>query len=173
LQEKSEKLIELDERAVLIEKMIYFAYHCQYLEEECIGPDSGLSPIVLHAKMYALGEKYQMKGIKEYAKLEFRKLVMCGSLKDDFFEGAYEAYTSTISSDRGLRYAVAYQAHRSFDELMLDSRFLDLLRKTPDLSTEVFEKIFKENMERKRVASLPQIWPKKESRVLLDLKDLG
>lgn len=58
---------------------------------------------VLHAKIYALGEKYEIKDLKALALQKFAfEATACWSFSS-FRIGAKEAYTSTVDEDRGMR----------------------------------------------------------------------
>ncbi|KAF5989217.1 amino acid transport gap1 [Fusarium coicis] len=60
----------------------------------------------LHAKVYALGEKYGIKPLKALALRKFEAEAPFRIHTDDFLEAIREAYTSTIETDRPLRDAV-------------------------------------------------------------------
>ncbi|QGI70651.1 hypothetical protein CEK26_002985 [Fusarium fujikuroi] len=65
-----------------------------------IGPSSNLR---LFAKVYALGEKYGIPGLKTIAVGKFKTLAKAYAQTEDFKFAAQEVYTSTIDQDRGLR----------------------------------------------------------------------
>ncbi|KAH7166473.1 hypothetical protein EDB81DRAFT_943347 [Dactylonectria macrodidyma] len=91
----------------------------------------------LHAKVYALAEKYQVSGLKEMALRNFVFIAnreACGRL--EFANACEIAYASTIDEDRGLRDAIvkALYTHAAiFDE----DHVYDLLRKLPDLVFDI------------------------------------
>ncbi|PNP79249.1 hypothetical protein FNYG_07325 [Fusarium nygamai] len=60
----------------------------------------------LHAKVYALGEKYGIQPLKALALRKFETEAPFRLHTDDFLEAIREAYTSTIETDRPLRDAV-------------------------------------------------------------------
>ncbi|KAL2158848.1 hypothetical protein VTH06DRAFT_4040 [Thermothelomyces fergusii] len=60
----------------------------------------------IHAKLYALAEKYDMQTLKTLALEKFKEEVKFHWNTDDFVRAAEEAYTSTLESDRGLRNVV-------------------------------------------------------------------
>ncbi|KAG5804747.1 hypothetical protein H9Q74_004426 [Fusarium xylarioides] len=60
----------------------------------------------LHAKVYALGEKYSIEPLKGLALSKFESEARLSGQKDDFLAAIREAYTSTIETDRPLRDAV-------------------------------------------------------------------
>ncbi|KAK2668819.1 hypothetical protein RAB80_016199 [Fusarium oxysporum f. sp. vasinfectum] len=65
-----------------------------------IGPSSNLC---LFAKVYALGEKYGILGLKAIALGKFEILAKGHFQTEDFRLAVQEVYTSTIDHDRGLR----------------------------------------------------------------------
>lgn len=76
--------------------------------------------LVLHAKVYALAEKYDVLGLKEMAQRCFRIISNCGGCYSKEFAQACEfVHTTTIDSDRGLRDVVVQALHehpRALDE---------------------------------------------------------
>lgn len=76
--------------------------------------------LVLHAKVYALAEKYEVSGLKEMAQRCFQIISNCGGSCSKEFAQAFEfVYTTTIDSDRGLRDVVVQALHdnpRALDE---------------------------------------------------------
>ncbi|TXB97052.1 hypothetical protein FocTR4_00011704 [Fusarium oxysporum f. sp. cubense] len=60
----------------------------------------------LHAKVYALGEKYGIQPLKALALRKFESEAQFHLHSDDFLQGIREAYTSTVETDRPLRDAV-------------------------------------------------------------------
>jgi hypothetical protein len=63
-------------------------------------PPANLS---LHAKVYALGEKYGIEHLKLFAIQKFEAEVESHLQSKDFLMAIEEAYTSTVEEDRGLR----------------------------------------------------------------------
>ncbi|KAH8755985.1 hypothetical protein F5883DRAFT_686003, partial [Diaporthe sp. PMI_573] len=72
------------------------------------------SDLLLHAKVYALAEKYIIVGLKGLALSKFRTLALQCWDTDDFLDAVSEVYSSTIDADRGLRDVVLeiISAHR-------------------------------------------------------------
>jgi len=63
------------------------------------------SNLLIHAKMYALGEKYDIQGLKDLALGKFLTEVEFYWDTDDFIKAFEEVFTSTVEEDRGLRNA--------------------------------------------------------------------
>ncbi|KAF4443093.1 Speckle-type POZ [Fusarium acutatum] len=65
-----------------------------------IGPSSNLH---LFAKVYTLGEKYGIPGLKAITLSKFETLAKAYTQTEDFRFALQEVYTSTVDHDRGLR----------------------------------------------------------------------
>jgi hypothetical protein len=61
------------------------------------------SDLLLHAKVYALAEKYAVDGLKGLALTKFKSLAFQCWDTSDFLGAVSETYNSTIDTDRGLR----------------------------------------------------------------------
>ncbi|KAF5253945.1 hypothetical protein FANTH_1270 [Fusarium anthophilum] len=75
----------------------------------------------LHAKVYALGEKYGIQPLKTIALRKFNSEVYFHLNSNDFLQAIREAYTSTIETDRPLRDAVVAILRSNKDLLKKDS----------------------------------------------------
>jgi len=64
------------------------------------------NPLTIHAKMYALGDKYQVEGLCDLAKRKFETCLSEHAHSEDFIEAVQIAYSTTPDSNRGLRDAV-------------------------------------------------------------------
>ena len=62
--------------------------------------------LVLHAKIYALGEKYEIRDLKALAFQKFSFEILKHHSSSSFREAAWVAYTSTVDGDRGMRNVV-------------------------------------------------------------------
>ncbi|CAN9427199.1 unnamed protein product [Alternaria sp. RS040] len=84
--------------------------------------------LLLHSKMYAIGDKYDVAGLKELARTKFS--IVCMSLWNDeaFVQVAEHALNSTPDSDVGLR-EVLCQTIVSHIELLNKPAVADLLDK--------------------------------------------
>lgn len=68
--------------------------------------DTPTANLCLHAKVYALGEKYGIEHLKMFALRSFEAEVELHLQSKDFLSAIEEAYTSTVEKDRGLRDAI-------------------------------------------------------------------
>ncbi|KAI4914834.1 hypothetical protein J4E90_004868 [Alternaria incomplexa] len=66
-------------------------------------PTAGASQLLLHAKMYEMGDKYDVKGLKDLARVKFTSI--CTPLWNDevFAQAADHALNTTPDTDVGLR----------------------------------------------------------------------
>jgi hypothetical protein len=62
--------------------------------------------LVIHAKVYALAEKYFIHCLKALALQKFETAALTECTAGEFLQAAREAYASTADSDRGMRDAV-------------------------------------------------------------------
>ncbi|PNP79251.1 hypothetical protein FNYG_07327 [Fusarium nygamai] len=94
------------------------------------------SQLCLQAKVYALGEKYGMQGLKNAAKGAFESEIQIGNVGvDEFAEAVEEVYTSTVSEDRGLRDVVVRMIEQ--DILLLDHVVVREVMRATDFALDV------------------------------------
>ncbi|KAK2055578.1 hypothetical protein LY76DRAFT_628232 [Colletotrichum caudatum] len=119
----------LDDEPYVVDMMIQYFYrldyqlldsnnHSQSLEQQDDCTD--LSGLFLHAKVYAIAEKYVVGGLKDLAVTKFRTAAETTWDTGDFLNAAREAYNSTIDTDRGLRDVVLEVFVQHGDLLDLD-----------------------------------------------------
>ena len=70
------------------------------------GSDS--KQLLLHAQMYSMGDKFDIKGLKELAHKKFKVACALHWDRSDFFIAANYACTSTPDSDKGLRDVIGW-----------------------------------------------------------------
>lgn len=58
---------------------------------------------ILHARVYALAEVYDIPGLKELALKKFNEVINQNEHLDRLLDSIKEAYTSTVPEDRGMR----------------------------------------------------------------------
>ncbi|KAF4497644.1 amino acid transport GAP1 [Fusarium agapanthi] len=100
-----------------------------------IGPSSNLC---LFAKVYAMGEKYGIPGLKLIALTKFEKLAKAYAHTEDFRLAVEEVYTSTIDEDRGMRDVVASTVEDNMD--LLDDEAFESLVKNTELGYDLLMK---------------------------------
>ncbi|CEI62390.1 unnamed protein product [Fusarium venenatum] len=89
------------------------------------------SNLVLHAKVYALGEKYDIKGLKALALSKFKHEAAHHHHSESFILAAKHVYTSTIKQDWGMRNAVTITIQLNVD--LLENKQLQYVIKNTDL----------------------------------------
>lgn len=97
----------------------------------------GAPDLVTHARVYALAEKYGIKGLKELAREKFEIMSNESWEESGYLEAMHEAYTSTIGSDRGLRNVVV-QAFRRNPDLALRDEVQRVVQHTPPLAWDLY-----------------------------------
>ncbi|KAF5561715.1 kelch repeat BTB domain-containing protein [Fusarium napiforme] len=94
------------------------------------------SQLCLQAKVYALGEKYGMQGLKNVARGAFESEIQSGNVGvDDFAEAVEEVYTSTVSEDRGLRDVLVRMIEQ--DILLLEHGVVREVMRTTNFALDV------------------------------------
>ncbi|PNP79252.1 hypothetical protein FNYG_07328 [Fusarium nygamai] len=91
-----------------------------------IGPPKNLC---LFARVYAVGEKYGIPGLKTIALSKFETLAKAYAHTNDFRNAAEEVYTSTIDQDRGMRDVVVQTVEENI-ALLNDADFEALAKNT-------------------------------------------
>jgi hypothetical protein len=105
---------------MMIHYFYYFDYNLQVKHKSGHSDKSETDGDVLttHAKVYALAEKYLIRGLKAVALRKFKAAAAVCSDVDDFLQATLEVYTSTIEDERGLRDVVV-------ETLFKNSEWLD------------------------------------------------
>ncbi len=94
--------------------------------------------LVLHTKVYALAEKYDIPSLKQVSRRKFEMEMACHFDSPDFAEAIEEVYCSTIDSDRGLR-DVVLEAFKSHPQLATTQDVYLVIERTPSLKCELFK----------------------------------
>ena len=100
--------------------------------------ESEESHLVLHTKVYALAEKYDIPSLKQLARSKFEMAMACFYDSEDFAEAIEEVYCSTIDSDRGLR-DIVLEAFKSHPQLASTQDVYHVIKETPSLALELFK----------------------------------
>ncbi|KAK4245719.1 hypothetical protein C7999DRAFT_33934 [Corynascus novoguineensis] len=122
-KEAQEGKVDLpDDDPRLVHIMIHYLYHFDYdldLQPKQTSPSAAEmdGPLYTHASIYALGEKYLIRGLKTVALRKFRDAATAVVDVDDFVKATLEVYTSTVEDDRGLRDAVVKTLYENSDWL--------------------------------------------------------
>ncbi|EWG54839.1 hypothetical protein FVEG_12946 [Fusarium verticillioides 7600] len=114
------------------------------------------SQLCLQAKVYALGEKYGMQGLKDAAKGAFESEIQSGNVGvDEFAEAVEEVYTSTVSEDRGLRDVVVKMIEQ--DILLLDHMVVREVMRATDFALDVLLYMSQGMRSQARFKDSPQV----------------
>ena len=91
--------------------------------------DNGKIPLISHARMYAIADKYSVSLLKELAQEKFSaSLKDIQSLDIPIFAAAVEIiYTTTLASDRGLRDAIIPTLIKFKAQLRASDLFMSLV----------------------------------------------
>ncbi|KAI0184039.1 hypothetical protein EV127DRAFT_351381 [Xylaria flabelliformis] len=151
-KETREGIVDLpDDDPWAVKMMVHYFYHFEYdtqsvmessqnsseATHDSFGEASQIpSSLVLHAKIYALAEKYNICGLKDFALQEFKAAAAEHWATPGFLEAAREAYISTIEADRGLRDIVVATFHRH-SELLNQEETLSVLKESGMLAYDL------------------------------------
>jgi hypothetical protein len=95
--------------------------------------------LLLHAKMYAIGEKYDTESLKAVAREKFRRSCCRNWDTDDFVPAAAYVFSSTPDSDMGLRNIVAQALAEVTKEIFYEPDIEVLLEDFPRLAIAVLK----------------------------------
>jgi hypothetical protein len=100
-------------------------------------PDLDNAYLLTHARVYAIAEKYGIKGLKTLARSKFAAQIAQHFCSNEFAPSLAEVYESTVDSDRGLR-DIVIQTFRSHPDIATRDDVEDVVRQTPGLAWELF-----------------------------------
>ncbi|PWI64994.1 hypothetical protein PCL_08353 [Purpureocillium lilacinum] len=97
------------------------------------------SVLVVHARVYAIAEKYEIQGLKILAGANFTSAAGQRWNTDDFLAAAYEVFESTDDTDHGLRDVVVsvFRSHKN--QLLRKEQAENLLMDLPALTVELLK----------------------------------
>lgn len=100
--------------------------------------------LMIHAKVYALGEQYAVEGLKAVALEKFVAEAKVHWTTEDFLRAVEHVYSSTPEHDRALRDVVVNTFYERRRELMDRGKVKRYLRDVPDLAYDVLMHLYKE-----------------------------
>lgn len=112
------------------------------LPTDITGPKS--PDLVLHVKVYALAEKYDIPPLKALSLEKFQEAVQQEWNSDHFLDAAREAYTSTIQEDEGMRNAVVKVLHTHREPLLDTDTVQEFLQELPSLAYDLLMYLFQQ-----------------------------
>ncbi|RFN42556.1 polyketide synthase [Fusarium flagelliforme] len=92
---------------------------------------------ILHVKVYALAEFYDIPALKTLALEKFNNVIKHNSQPDRFFDSVEEAYASMMLEDRELRHAIVNFFYKNPD-LVKYERVQGMLKETNSLTYDLF-----------------------------------
>ena len=101
-------------------------------------PTQSESHLLMHTRVYALAEKYDIPSLKQLAKRKFEMEMACYYDSPEFAETIEEVYCSTIDSDRGLR-DIVLEAFKSHPQLANTQDVFGVIKDTPSLALDLFK----------------------------------
>ena len=118
--------------------MIQYLYHLEYDL-----PDSedslGKAGLVFHAKMYSLADKYNIRGMKTFAKDHFQIRAKGSCRVEEFPTAIRTVYKTTVDEDRGLRDVVVDVISMNVD-LLDRPEIKEVVKDTANLAFELLMK---------------------------------
>lgn len=113
--------------------MLLYLYKCDY--PKGTGKDS---PLVLHAGMYALGDKYDIGHLKYLAMEYFSEALKGHTFNDDSCNAVAIVCSTTPPSDRGLRDCIAPTMKKYWSELR-GKKFINVLKSNCDIAIDLID----------------------------------
>jgi hypothetical protein len=95
------------------------------------------NPLV-HARMYAIADFYEIPGLKSLAQKKFQQAASRHWNNIEFGEAIHVAYTSTVSEDKGLR-QICKDVLLSHMTLLNKPEIEAILREVPDLAFDMLK----------------------------------
>lgn len=97
------------------------------------------SPMILNVEVYSIADRYAIGALKSRAKEKFDKAVKTCWNMDDFAHAITEVYSSTPSTDRGLRDTVVEVARKNISTLLGKEDFRNVLEETVGFAADVIQ----------------------------------
>lgn len=107
-----------------------------YDEEDELPEDE--SHLLLHTRVYALAEKYDIPSLKMLARSKFETAMACHYDSPDLPEAIEEVYCSTLDNDRGLR-DIVLDLFKCHTQLVHTPDVFTVIKDTPTLAMELFK----------------------------------
>lgn len=96
------------------------------------------SHLLVHTRVYALAEKYDIPSLKALALRKFEVAMACHYDAPEFADAIEEVYCSTIDNDRGLR-SLVLEALRCHPQLASAQDVNAVINDTPSLALDLFK----------------------------------
>ncbi len=127
----------------MVERML------QYLYNNDVGSYGDLSttgrPFLRCAQLYAIGDKYDISGLKRFAMRRFKTFAeIKQKFGGDFVEAIKKIYNSTPEQDYGLRDVAAEVAQGKIHRLRNNEGFVAVLKEIPDFALGLLNAMIEE-----------------------------
>lgn len=136
MKESKDKIIEItDFDKDVVEAMLRFVYSFNY----DVPPNT--PPMIFHAKVYQIGDKYGIETLKKQALNNFKPVVenveVTTEYATDLADAITTVYTTTPPGDRGLRDIVINRSYWKLRQLMGEESFKESLSMNGDFSADL------------------------------------
>ena len=126
-----------DDSASAVHAMLQFMYTFDF---DSSGNDlERMSPMLFDVEVYSLAEKYDVSPLKLLTQDKFRKAVETCWDMDDFAQTVVAVYSSTPSTDRGLRDTIAEVTRDHIATLLEKCLFKEVLEVTAGFAADVIQ----------------------------------
>lgn len=139
------------ETTTAVKLMIHYFYHHDFIKKEGLSEHEAQSlstenltqgTLAEHARMYAMGEKYGVPGLKALAVAKF--LAAIRGTNDGLTAAIMIAYSATPESDRGLRNVIIEILHHYCKVFEDVDEIQEVISALPDLCYGLYRKMLKE-----------------------------
>jgi hypothetical protein len=94
-------------------------------------------PLVTNAKVYILGDKYDISSLKKVAVRKYREVVKDRRNNDTFAESAKMVYANIITDQDELKDAIIEAARTKISQLLERGEFVSLLKSNGDMACDI------------------------------------
>jgi hypothetical protein len=128
-QEATEGVVDLaDEDADFVDAMLRFLYTLDYASTGMVSSGNRLNTVLNAVKMYGVADRFDIAKLREAAKLHVASSPLSEEFEDDRLACIVDTvYSTTPSSDRGLRDVVALAASHDLKKRIRTPAFAALL----------------------------------------------
>ena len=95
------------------------------------------APLIVNAKVYTLGEKYQIEALRDMAKKKFEESLERDVLHESFLVAIGIIYSNTPLSHRGIRDLIVDEVNYQKSHMKLQPKFLQLIREHGDFAVDI------------------------------------
>ena len=136
--------------------MIDFLYKAQYdAGDDPQGAQEAVAPLIVHAKLYIFGDKYDIPSLKELASRNYRQIVATQWNTKAFPESAEIIYNN-IAVERDVLKDVIYEnARNNISTLINVPGFEGMLRRTNDFAADILISLIQKKKQKVRNIMTP------------------